>query len=85
MIESLSEVRGYRFYSCSVLLIYDDEAPNNEYEEVNVKVIDFANTVFLAEKKEEVDPELEQGLRNLRAYLQSLWEQSDDFSVDLLI
>jgi hypothetical protein len=74
MLESLNEMKGFTFYSCSLLLIYDERFSETcDFEEVQVKLIDFANVVY-SEEGNEPDKGLVQGLKNIKAYFQTLYE-----------
>lgn len=85
MIESLDEMKGYSFYSCSLLLIYDEKnAENCDFEEVQVKLIDFANVVYSEENKNEADQSILQALKNIKSYLKTLSER-ENLPVDTCI
>ena len=85
MIESLDEMRGYSFYSCSLLLIYDEKnAENGEFEEVQLKLIDFANVVYSEENKNEADQSILKALKNIKFYLETLSER-ENMPVDTCI
>lgn len=85
MIESLDEMKGYSFYSCSLLLIYDEKnAENFDFEEVQVKLIDFANVVYSEENKNEADQSILRALKNIKSYLKTLSER-ENMPVDTCI
>ena len=73
MIESLDEMKGYIFNSSSLLLIYDEKYNDKcDFEEVQVKLIDFANVQFSELKNNEPDENLVKALKSIESYLKTL-------------
>lgn len=67
-------MKGYIFNSTSLLLIYDDKC---DLEDVQVKLIDFANVKFSEPKNNEPDENLIKALKNIKSYLKSLIENKN--------
>ena len=75
LIESLNEMRGYVFHSSSLLMIYDDKScENDDYNDLHIKLIDFANVLYYENKANDVDESLINSLKNIQNYLKILNE-----------
>ena len=73
-----SESNTYRFYSTSLLLLYEGD-PEEEITSVDLKMIDFAHTFSLMDDQENDDGYLF-GLRNLVAALEDMYTNHQYYS-----
>uniref|UniRef100_A0A0G4FCR6 Kinase n=1 Tax=Chromera velia CCMP2878 TaxID=1169474 RepID=A0A0G4FCR6_9ALVE len=76
LMKCLNELRHWRFWSSSLLIVYDGGI--NDIEEklqsVDVRMIDFANTIFLPDNPSP-DEDYLFGLKNLLLILADIWKQ----------
>lgn len=48
LFDVIRSLKGYRFYASSLLLLYDGEPSSPLHEQMDIKIIDFANCVHAA-------------------------------------
>ncbi|CEL93987.1 unnamed protein product [Vitrella brassicaformis CCMP3155] len=73
LAKGIGEARHYRFWSSSLLVVYDGglPTPHERCKSVDIRLIDFANTIYLADNPT-ADCEYLFGLKNLSDVLQRI-------------